>query len=309
MNTVGAVTDDHLPPVTVVGLGLMGSAIAQCYVQKGYEVHAWNRGKSRREAASNAGIHVYETLQEALSKSNLIIMSVVGDCMLSSAASLIQSIPASQWKGKTLVQFSSHEPTAIKTQERLVQSLGANLIGGAMMAVPETVGTKEGVFLVSANDPEIIQTNLSYLQVLGRVVVFDGGDVGLASLADIGFLQSIQFGVAGNELSCLIFERYGVNDNFRKTYLELVPSVVPPIYLQCASFASKAVFADEYQEMAKTFLRASSHLAVLETHQFFYEQMGLKEETFLSLYLKKFRKVPDLQNVGPAAIVKEYHFS
>lgn len=294
--------------ITVVGLGLMGNAICKCYAKKGYQVHAWNRGQKNRKLAEKIpGVCVYETIDAAVAQSSLIIMSVVGDIMLETAQSMLQSFPAA-WKGKTLVQFSSHEPTAIKAQDSLMEKLGGNLIGGAMMAVPETVGNS-GIFLVSSKDPRIIETNLEHLQPLGKVVVMDGQDVGLAALMDIGFLQSIQFGLAGNELCCHMFQRYGVSQSFRDKYLELVPEVVLPIYHECATFASNAVFANEFETLARTFLRASSHLAVLESHQFFFEQMGLKEETYSSVYLDKFRKLPDKNNVGPAAIVKEYYFT
>lgn len=297
--------------VTLIGLGLMGKAIARGYLKCGIQVHAWNRGVEKRELAAQEveGIRIYQTLAQAMEQSDFVVMAVVGDIMLKTANSIIQSIPATLWKGKTLAQFSTHEPTAIKAQERLMTELGAKLIGGAMMAVPETVGTNRGIFLVSSGDTRIVKDSLPLLEPLGRVVSLDGDDVGLASLMDIGFLQSMQFGLAGNELSCTIFQRYGVNQSFRDTYLALVPATVLPLHLETAKKESEAVFADEFHEMARTFLRASSHLAVFETHQFFFEQMGLHEETYQTVYLKKFRTVPDIDNVGPAAIVKEYHFS
>jgi 3-hydroxyisobutyrate dehydrogenase-like beta-hydroxyacid dehydrogenase len=207
--------------IALLGLGIMGRAVAKSYSSKGYTVHGWNRGKVNQDLAKDMNLEnlvICDDAAEAVKHSDhLVIMTVMADQMLSTTETVIQSVDANIWKGKTLVQFTSHDPFAIKAQEKLVTTtMHANLIGGAMMAVPDTVGTNKGNFLVSSKDPKLVEHNLPALQVLGNVVPLNG-DIGLASLADIGLLQALQFGLAGNELSCLIFERYGVDQTFKDT--------------------------------------------------------------------------------------------
>lgn len=294
--------------ITLLGLGIMGRAIAQCYSNKGYHVHAWNRGQANRDlvqAMSLKNVVVYDDPTEAVMQSDLILMMVLADEMLATATSVIESVDQETWKDKTLVQFTSHEPFAIKAQEKLMTTtLQANLIGGAMMAVPTTVGSEAGIFLVSSKDPCLVATHLPALQALGTVVSFEG-DVGLASLADIGLLQALQFGLAGNELSCLIFERYGVDQAFKDTYMELIPKTTLPIMEHLSHLSCEAVFGNNYEEQAKTYTTAG-HLAVYEAHQYFFERMGLRGLTYLSVYLEQFRKVQGVD--GPSAIVNTYTF-
>ena len=301
-----AVTDGE-KSIALLGLGIMGREVAKCYNNRGYRVHAWNRGKANRDltnAMNLDNVIIYDDPSEAVTQSdNLVLMMVLADEMLATAESVIKSITT--WKGKTLVQFTSHEPFAIKAQEKLVASLQANLIGGAMMAVPTTVGTDEGIFLVSSRDPALIKKNLPALGVLGTVVPFEG-DAALASLADIGLLQGLQFGLAGNELSCLIFQRYGVDQKFKDTYVELISKTTVPIFETLSKEASNAVFGNNYKDQAKTYT-AAGHLAVYEAHQYFFERMGLTGQTYLSIYLEQFRKVDGSE--GPSAIVKTYSFS
>ena len=58
--------------VTVMGLGIMGRAVVQCFARQGYHVHAWNRGKTNRDLvkAMNLGnVTVYEDSTEAVLQS------------------------------------------------------------------------------------------------------------------------------------------------------------------------------------------------------------------------------------------------
>jgi len=296
--------------ITLLGLGIMGRAVAKCYNNQGYRVHAWNRGKANRDltrAMNLENVIIYDDPTEAVqqSDSKLVLMMVLADEMLATAKSVIESIARTAWHEKTLIQFTSHEPYAIKEQEKLMMSLQANLIGGAMMAVPMTVGTDKGIFLVSSRDPTLVKNNLPSLEGLGTVVPFEG-DTALASLADIGLLQGLQFGLAGNELSCLIFQRYGVDQQFKDTYVELIPKTTVPIFETLSQEASKAVFSNNYKDQAKTYT-AAGHLAVYEAHQYFFERMGLTGQTYLSIYLEQFRKVDGSK--GPSAIVETYNFT
>lgn len=209
---------DTKKSITLLGLGIMGRAVARSFHIAGYRVNAWNRGQANRaltKAMKLDNIVLYEDPNEAIQQSDLAMMMVLADEMLATAGAVIYSVNKETWRGKTLVQFTSHEPFAIKVQEELMEStLNANLIGGAMMAVPTTVGTETGIFLVSSKDPELVETHISDLKPLGKIVPLTG-DTGLASLADIGLLQALQFGLAGNELSCYLFQRYGVDKKIR----------------------------------------------------------------------------------------------
>lgn len=311
--TTKANVDCQEPNIALVGLGIMGRAVARCYSLNGFKVHAFNRGKANRDRTNNMNLDnvaIYDDLSELLlqSDADLILMMVVADEMMKTSQSIIMSVDATLWKGKTLVQFTSHEPFAIKAQESLMENkLGANLIGGAMMAVPNTVGMDSGFFLVSAGNLELIEAALPKLKVLGTVVSFQGKDVALASLADIGLLQGLQFGLAGNELSCAIFERYGVDQNFKDTYVELIPKTTVPILEFLSQEAALSIFKNSFKDQANTYT-AAAHRAVYEAHQYFFERMGLRQSTYLSLYLEQFRKVPNSKTEGPSAIVNTYSF-
>jgi 3-hydroxyisobutyrate dehydrogenase-like beta-hydroxyacid dehydrogenase len=78
-------------------------------------------------------ITVHDDLKEAVDASALVAMVVVADRNLQAATSIINSVPPTSWKDKTLIQYTTHEPTSIVAQERLMESLGAKLVGGQIV--------------------------------------------------------------------------------------------------------------------------------------------------------------------------------
>lgn len=293
--------------ITVLGLGGMGQAVAKCFASKGYQVHAWNRGEENRDKVRGvANITVHDDLQDAVEASDLIAMIVVADRNLKAATSIIESISKESWKNKTLIQYSTHEPTSILAQEKLMESLGAKLIGGAIVAVPHIVCSSKGSYLVSSTDDELVEETLPVLDTLGPVTVYDG-NVGYAALAYLGLIQSLQFGLAGHELSLLLMKRYGAPRKLVEQYLELVQTSIPTYFIRFSGLATKAVLENDYQSLSKTFLPSDAYLEILEMQAYFCEQMGVVlEDTYLDQYLKVFRRLPSDGSVGPTAVIEEY---
>ena len=65
---IGAVKAADGQEVSVLGLGVMGKALVQCFSSKGYSVHAWNRGEAKRKEIRDlnlSGVTVYEDMEEA----------------------------------------------------------------------------------------------------------------------------------------------------------------------------------------------------------------------------------------------------
>jgi 3-hydroxyisobutyrate dehydrogenase-like beta-hydroxyacid dehydrogenase len=285
----------------------MGRAVAQCFASRGYQVHAWNRGEENRNAVQGMeNITVHDSLEDAVEASSLVAMIVVADRNLQAATSIIHSISPLSWNNKTLVQYSTHEPTSIVAQEKLMHSLGANLIGGAIVAVPHLVCTNKGSYLVSTADEHLLEDALPVLQELGPVTTYPG-NVGYAALAYFGLIQSLQFGLAGHELSLLLMKRYGAPKTLVEQYLELIQRNVPNYFLRFSGLATKAVLEEDYESLSKSFLPSDAYLEIFEMHAQFVEQMGIVvEDTYLDPYLKAFRRLPADGSLGPTAIIEYY---
>jgi len=251
-------------------------------------------------------ITVHDDLQGAVEASDLIAMIVVADRNLLAATGIIEAIPKESWKNKTLVQYSTHEPTSILAQEKLMESLGAKLIGGAIVAVPHIVCSNKGSYLVSSTKDELLEETLPVLEALGPVTTYPG-NVGYAGLAYFGLIQSLQFGLAGHELSLLLMKRYGAPRKLVEQYLELVQTSIPTYFIRFSGLATRAVLDNDYESLARTFLPSDAYLEILEMQAYFCEQMGVVlQDTYLDQYLKVFRRLPRDGSVGPTAVIEEY---
>lgn len=284
-------TNDGNKVVGVVGLGQMGQSIVKCYSQHGYQVHAWNRGEARRQQVEDLNlenVYVHHQLEQVVTSTDLVIMTIMGGVDLANAQEVIQSIPAQSWKGKTLMQYSAHEPHSAKKHQDLLHSLGANLIAGSMMAEPQQVCGKEAMLFVASTDPTNLKEFVPTLAKMGALTKFEN-DVGLASLADMSLLITVYFGMAGLEMAYLLIERYGAPVSFQEAFHELATRVVTVFFPSWSQHVSHVITTKRWTETVDT---KELGMDVFETWFAFLEKMGVAKDTFLHSYYKYMRLVP-----------------
>lgn len=250
--------------VGLVGLGQMGQSIAKCYDRRKVQVHAWNRGEQRRQQVRNMDlkhVHVSDTLEVVLASADLILMAVVGGEDLQNAEALIKSVPAVLWNNKTLVQYSAHETLSAKKHKHFLDSLGAHLIAGAMLAQPEKVCGHIGLFLIATEHASVLQSAAPILEMMGPLVSFED-DVGLALLADIGVLESVYFGITGFEMTYLMLERYGAPPNFGQRLVELCSKMMQLWFRDISQMAHHVMRTKHCRQRSHGERRFSRALAV-----------------------------------------------
>ena len=278
--------------VGVVGLGQMGVAIVQCYDSHEVEVHAWNRGEQRRQDVKDLHlkhVQVHDTLEEVLASTDLVIMAVVGGEDLENAEALIKSVPASLWKEKTLMQYSAHEPLSARKHKEFIDSLGANLIAGAMLAMPEDVCGDEGLYMVATEHASVLEKATPTLEKMGQLVPFED-DVGLASLADIGVLQSVYFGITGFELTYLLLERYGAPPAFAERLLEICTKVMTLWFPVIAKMVYHVMSTKKWKESVDN---ADMGRDVFRVHAQFCQKMDVVDDIYLQSWLKYTGRIED----------------
>ncbi|MFJ8769728.1 NAD(P)-dependent oxidoreductase [Streptomyces clavifer] len=163
-------------PVTVIGLGPMGQAMAHTLLGAGHPVTVWNRTAGRADAVVTAGATRASTPSEAVEASDLVLLSLTDyqamyDVLGSATASLA---------GRTLVNLSSDTPAC--TREAATWAAGhdaAFLTGGVMVPAP-MVGTEAALVYYSGPD-EAWESHLPTLTLLGTPRHL-GEDPGLAQM-------------------------------------------------------------------------------------------------------------------------------
>lgn len=106
MTTHASNTSGHAP-VTVLGLGPMGQALAGALLDNGHPTTGWNRSADKAAALVARGAVLAPTIAEAAAASPLSIASVLNydvvDAVLDAAGEAI--------KGRAVVSLTSDSPT------------------------------------------------------------------------------------------------------------------------------------------------------------------------------------------------------
>ena len=130
--------------ITIVGCGLMGSAVARATAAASHSVTVWNRSADKANALEGERVHPLTSLQDAVDASPrvFVIVSTYDDAL--EALSKVVG-----WEGKTLINAGSSNPSDVTRFASWAESVGARYLDGAIFAYPEDIGTPSASVLFS----------------------------------------------------------------------------------------------------------------------------------------------------------------
>ncbi|WP_025846174.1 NAD(P)-dependent oxidoreductase [Paenibacillus ehimensis] len=177
-------------PVTVIGLGMMGSALADAFLNAGHRTTVWNRSADKADALVAKGAVRAASAAEAVSASPLIVVCVLDY----EAVHEILGPAGGRLAGRTLVNLTNGKPEQARKAAKWANEQGANYLDGGIMAVPQMIAGPEA-FLLYSGSPEAFETYRRELDVLGAGKYL-GEDAGLAALYDLALLTTA-YGLIG----------------------------------------------------------------------------------------------------------------
>ncbi|WP_374213247.1 NAD(P)-dependent oxidoreductase [Crossiella sp. SN42] len=140
------VTSDKTP-VSIIGLGRLGAAIAETFLSNGHPVTVWNRSSAKAEALAAKGATVAGSVAEAVRASPLVLTVVLDHAAV---RDLLDPV-AEDLRGRTLLNISSSAPEEIRALAGWADGHGADYLDGAVMAVPAAIGTPDAQVLYSGS--------------------------------------------------------------------------------------------------------------------------------------------------------------
>ncbi|MGW6643842.1 NAD(P)-dependent oxidoreductase [Streptomyces iakyrus] len=170
--------DEATTPVTVIGLGLMGQALAGAFLKAGHPTTVWNRTAGRADRLVAQGARPAPTVADAIEPGRLTVICVTD------YRAVHETLGASgvELGGTTLINLTSGDSGQARGTARWAEARGARYLDGAIMAIPSTVGTPDAVILHSGARSDF-DAHEPALGALGTVTYL-GADHGLASLYD-----------------------------------------------------------------------------------------------------------------------------
>ena len=181
---------DH-PSVTVIGLGAMGSRIAEVMHRGGHPTTVWNRTPGRAEPLVAQGAVRAGSVAEAVTASPLVLVCVLD---YAAAREIVEPV-AGELAGRTLVHFTTGTPRQAREMAEWAAGHGIEYVDSGMMAIPPMIGEEGARFLYSGSK-DAFERYRPGLELLGTAEFF-GEDAGLASLYDLALLSAMYGMFAG----------------------------------------------------------------------------------------------------------------
>jgi 3-hydroxyisobutyrate dehydrogenase-like beta-hydroxyacid dehydrogenase len=196
-----------MEPVSVLGLGAMGTAIARRLVDDA-AVTGWNRTPGKAGDLFAAGVSPAATAIAAVEASRVVMVSLADN----DAVRAVLDHCGHAFEGRDVINLTNGTPEEARDLSSAVAAVGGRYLHGAVMAVPPMLGTPAATILYSGAE-EVFQRAEPLLTKLGAARLI-GDDAGRAPLFEFALL-SIMYGLYGGFLhaaATVVAERQPIED-------------------------------------------------------------------------------------------------
>lgn len=187
--------------ITVLGLGRMGSSLAEAFIAAGHEVTVWNRDGSKCDAFENRA-RIAATAAEACGASEL-----VGICVADyeAAGAILDADAATALADRTLVQFSSGSPDDARALGAWAGEQRIDYLDGAILTYPDGIGPDHADTVIFYSGSRAgFDRHRDALLALGGRPTFVSESLGGAAAADLAWL-SFEYGATAGLLQGAAF--------------------------------------------------------------------------------------------------------
>ncbi|MBC7991028.1 MAG: NAD(P)-dependent oxidoreductase [Luteimonas sp.] len=206
---------------TVIGLGQMGSTLAQLLLDSGYRVTVWNRTAAKADALVAQGAVLAPSALAAVSASPVVIV-----CVHDYAATheiLGSDEIAAAFEGKLLLQLTTGAVQEARDSDAWAREHGGAYLDGAIQTAPAHMGKPDTPILLSGAEATY-RGHESLLRIFGGSLTYLGDDPGAANAMDMATLSYIY----GTTIGFLHGARIAETEGFRvDQYGALVASIAP----------------------------------------------------------------------------------
>ena len=217
--------------VTIVGLGAMGTALAETLLAQRLKVNVWNRSPEKAKPLIVKGANLSVDVASAISTSELVLISVLDY----QAVKEILESATEALAGRTIVNLTNGTPSQVRDMAAWVEKCGGKYLDGGVMVTPELVGGPEA-FVFYSGPLAVYKQHQKVLAMLGNPI-YVGENFALAAIYDLALLSSMFGMFAGyiHAAALLRSENIPVTDvtpmimSMLKAMIELFPQTAQEI--------------------------------------------------------------------------------
>jgi 3-hydroxyisobutyrate dehydrogenase-like beta-hydroxyacid dehydrogenase len=206
--------------VSVIGLGMMGSTLAQLLLRRGYRVT--HRTSAKADPLVRDGADLAPSAAAAVGASPIVVVCVY-DYKAANRFLDTEEV-ASALAGRVLVQLTTGSPQEARDSEVWARQQGADYVDGAIQAAPSQMARPDTMILVSGAESAFRRSE-PVLKVFGGNVKYLGEQVGSASAMDLATLSYVYGAMVGFFHGARIAESEGFRvDHYGSLVAEISPT-------------------------------------------------------------------------------------
>lgn len=172
-------------PVTILGLGAMGQALAATLLKGGHPTTVWNRTPGKDTDLVAAGAVGTASVAEAIQASGPIIVVLFDHASVHATLDPV----AGELSGRQVINLTSTAPDDARELATWAARHGIDYLDGGIMAVPPMIG-QPGASILYSGSGAVFEEHRETLELLAAAEYF-GDDAGLASTYDFALLANM----------------------------------------------------------------------------------------------------------------------
>lgn len=215
--------------ITIIGLGVMGTALARTLLKNGYNVTVWNRSPEKSEALRGEGAKISATCTDAVAASSTVMICIKSHTDTKAILESTQSLA-----NKNIIELSTGSAPDAEFLYQWANEQGAKCLIGMICTFPRGIGEQDST-IVTVGSESLWNNSKDMLKILAGKSSYIGDQVGsLAILYSALFLprQGFMFGMIYGALLC---KKAGVSMD---TYVEQMPLTIKVVHDYYDVFAS-----------------------------------------------------------------------
>lgn len=219
---------ERVAPVSVIGLGPMGRAVAGAFLDAGHPTTVWNRTAARAEPLVARGATGAATAADAVAAGPLVVACLLDDDAVNAALD-----PVPFGSEKTLVNLTSTSPEQARQRAAWARERGIAYLDGAIMTPTPSIGRPSALVLYSGPE-ETYRTQGPALASLGGTATYLGEDPGRAAAFDVALLDIFWNSVGGLVHGLALARAEGISGGELAPYAESIFGLLPEMMTRFA---------------------------------------------------------------------------
>jgi len=171
--------------ITVVGLGLMGAALARSIQHAGHRLTVWNRSSEKMQPFIDDGVAIAPDAASAIVASPVVLICIDNYAVTDALIKSDKIVPL--LAERTVVQLSTGTPLEALEAHEWMKAHDVWYLDGAILGGPNNIGTESGHILLSG-DEEAYSKAGPLLDCLGGKVRYLGTNPRAATVLDLAWL-------------------------------------------------------------------------------------------------------------------------